>query len=627
MINLNPPSPALAVKNWISLEVTRSEGFIQAAGTTSERSTLKPGDIVELGLPFCKRLIVQAVNRSKVTMGCWLAIFLNASPAEPERKLSRQLGEAIKGMLVPRGIPLSAIAIDETENTGAIPMVGSDPVEVAASLGYILYCDAELKVRLAPKVPEGVMVGTFMLAELATYQPGEDGPLSANRVVAKGDLVRIQNVKGLEGSRVRERVATGWRTTITSSEVRGRQFIEREVILEPPSEISRFSASFEKTTDPNALISRFTKPFEESAIKSQETVTTTTRDKKGYIVRREKIITGCAAKGISSFFSAWAGASLPKPDQSAVEPEAPPTPLKDPKEYTIFGVGGDQINSSSSNVPSVFADKPKSQTMTLLKPSGMFGVIPLLRETETWDYGKNLVTYDRIQQIPLGAILPEIGNPLVGYQEPTEQSPPVYRDPTPLCPAEHETIKWVKDDLNRWESRRTLSQAIGVRNAQEPRDAMESVQFEEDSPERYRTDRSNVAIAVATQMKVSSSSQQYSSPPGASPIEEMQEVETFTPYSVVIELNGNDLLNRTIEINPSTFCANLEGVRKVAEYAALELRGQANTTRMGLPLTGLPFDIPPNSVIELAGKKYLTVNLTSRTDSAQGVLEMDLWEL
>lgn len=627
MINLNPPSPALTIKNWLSLEITRDGGFTQAAGTTTSRSTLKPGDLVELGLPFCKRLIVQSVNRSRVTMGCWLSVYLSASPAEPEKKLSRQLGEALKGILVARGIPLNAITIDATESVGAIPMVGSDPVEIANALGYILYCDSELKVRLAPRVPEGLLVGKFTLAELASYQPGEDGPLSANRVAAKGDLVKIETVKGHEGSRVRERVATGWRTIITSSEVRGRQYVEREVVLEPPSEISRFSASFEETTDPDALIARFTQPNEESAIKSQETVTTTTRDRKGYIVRRDKVITGCAAKGISSFFSAWAGASMPKPDQSAVEPEAPPTPLQSPREYSIFGVSGDQVNSSASTAPSAFADKPTSQTMTLLKPSGMFAIIPLLIEVETWDFGKDFVTYQRVQQIPLGAILPEIGNPLAGYQEPTEQSPPVYRDPTTLCPSERETIKWVKDDLGRWESRRTLSQAIGVRNAQEPRDAMGAVQFKEDAPERYRVDRSNVAIAVATQMKVSTSSQQYSSPPGPSPIEEMQEVETFTPYSVTIELNGNDLLNRSVEISPSPFCVNLEGVRKVAEYAALELRGQANTTRMGLPLTGLPFDIPPNSVIELGGKKYLAVNLTSRTDSAQGVLEMDLWEL
>lgn len=627
MINLNPPRPAQAIKDWLTLEVTKDGGFTQAAGTTISRSTLKPGDLVELGLPYCKRLIVQSVNRSRVTMGCWLSVYLSASPAEPEKKLSRQLGGVLQGMLVARGIPLSAIVIESTENTGAIPRVGDDPVEVAAALGYLLYCDAELKVRLAPKIPQGVMVGQFTLAELASYQPGEDGPLSANRVVAKGDLVTVRTAQGQEGTRVRERVTTGWRTVITSSQVKGRQYIERELVLEPPSEISRFSATYEKTTNPNALIAMFTEPLEEPAMRSQETVTTTTRDRDGYIVQRDKVIRGCAAKGISSFYSAWAGASVPKPDQTAVEPDSPPSNLEGPREYNIVGVGGDQINSSQSGGAEGFGDFPASQPMTLLRPSGMFGEIPLLIETETWDYSRNLVTYERNQQLPLGAILPELGNPLGGYQEPTEQSPPVYRDPTTLFPSEHETIKWVKDDLGRWESRRTLSQAIGVRNAQEPRDAMGAVQYGEDAPERYRLDRSNVAVVVATQLKVSSTSLQYSSPPGPSPIEEMQEIETFTPYSVMIELNGNDLLNRTIEISPSPFCANLEGVRKVAEYAALELRGQANTTRMGIPLTALAFDIPPNSVIELAGKKYLAVSMTSRIDSAQGVLEMDLWEL
>lgn len=562
-------------------------------------------------------------------MGCWLSLYLNARPKDPEKKLPRQLGDALKGMLVARGIPLSQIEITNRELTGAVPRAGNDPVEVADALGYVLYCDAELKVKLAPKLPKGQMVGQFTKDELATYQPGDAGPLSANRVVVKGELVNIKLTKDSEGTVVKDRVSTGWRTTTTSSKVRGKKHISSEVVLEPPSEISRFSASYEKTTDPNALIFRFSTPLEEPAIKSQETTVTTTRDNKGYIVKRERLVKGCAAKGLSSFYSAWAGASMPKPDASTLEPEATTTPSEGGggnREYTEYGVGGGST-SVANNGSTTFAGggSTVAQPITLLKPSGMFGVVTLLDELEVWEYKANKVTYTREQKVPLGAIIPEIGNPLFGYQEPSEESSPRYHDPLPLNLAEREVIKWVKDEPGRWESFRTLSQAIGIRNAQEPRDAMGAVQFPDERASKI--ERSVVAIEVATQLKVATSSQQFSEPPGPSPIEEMQEVEIYTPYEETIEVSGSDLLDRTLEITPSPFCASLEGVRKVAQYAALELRGQANTLKVGLPLSVLPYDLPPNSVIELGGIKYLVVAVSATVGSAEAILNLDLWEL
>lgn len=562
-------------------------------------------------------------------MGCWLSLYLTARPKYPEKKLPRQLGDALKGMLVARGIPLGQIEITNRELTGAVPRAGNDPVEVADALGYVLYCDANLKVKLTPKLPKGQMVGQFTKDELATYQPGDAGPLSANRVVVKGELVDIKLTKDSDGTVVKDRVSTGWRTTTTSSKVRGKKHITSEVVLEPPSEISRFSASYEKTTDPNALIFRFSTPLEEPAIKSQETTVTTTRDSKGYIVKRERLVKGCAAKGLSSFYSAWAGASMPKPDASTLEPEATTTPLEGGggnREYAEVGVGGGST-SVANNGSTTFAGGGSSRAIpiTLLKPSGMFGEVTLLDEVEEWEYKANKVTYTREQKVPLGAIIPEIGNPLFGYQEPSEESSPRYHDPLPLNLAEREVIKWAKDELGRWESFRTLSQAIGIRNAQEPRDAMGSVQFPDERASKI--ERSVVAIEVATQLKVATSSQQFSEPPGPSPIEEMQEVEIYTPFEETIDVSGSDLLDRTLEITPSPFCASLEGVRKVAQYAALELRGQANTLKVGLPLSVLPYDLPPNSVIELGGIKYLVVAVSATVGSAEAILNLDLWEL
>lgn len=629
MVNLTPLSPAPVVRQWLSLEITREGGFIQAVATTNVRSSLVPGQVVELQLPFCKKLIVQSVNRTRITLGCWLAIYLNARPTDPEKKLPRQLDEALKGMLVARGIPLEYIDIRNSLQLGAIPRVGSDPVEAADALGYILYCDADLKVRIAPKVPLDEILGQFDMAELATFQPGDGGTLSANRIAVKGEIVKVRNIRDQDGSVVRERVSAGWRTTTTSSQIRGRRHTTTEIVLEPPSEISRFSATYEKSNDPDVLVFRFSTPVEESAIKSQQITTTTTRDNNGYIVKREKLIIGCAAKGLSSFYSAWAGASVPKPAPSTIEPPAEPTPLNQgPREYTIYGAGGENATTVGNGPQSTSLTGNQSTVavpITLLRPTGMFDETTLLTEIETWDYGDNRVTYLREQMLPVGAIIPEAGNPMFGYQEPSDKSMPIYHDPLPLQLAERETIQWVKDDIGRWESRRTLSQVIGIRNAQEPRDAMNAVQW--DAARASTMDRSVVAINVALQFKVAATSQQFSDPPGASPIEEMQEVETYTPYSEVVELEGTDLLDRTLEINPSPFCGTLEDVRKIAQYAALELRGQANSVIIGLPLSILPYDIPPNSAIELEGKPYLVSKVSANIGSAESVLSLDLWEL
>lgn len=626
MITLTPLSPAPSVKPWLSLEVTRDSGIIQAQASTITRSALLPGQQVELGLPFCQRLIVQAVSRNKVTLGCWLAIYLNASPKDPEAKLPRTLKDALQGMLVARGIPLSSIDISSTLQLGAIPRVGNDPVEIADALGFILYCDAQLKVKLAPKLPNAQMVGQFTKAELASYEPGEDGPLSANRIIIKGELVQVRRIKdSSEPTITRERVATGWRTTTRTSKVVGREHTATEVVMEPPSEISRFSATYEKSTDPNVLIFRFSTPLEESAMLSQTTNVVTSRDLKGYIVKRVRTINGCAAKGLSGFYSAWAGASIPKPAPETIEPPATPTPLGN-REYTVFGVGGDSTSTSSGGSSSFSGGGAVvAIPITLLKPTGMFEQAELLRETEAWVFKKDQVTYTREQWLPLGAIIPEVGNPVFGYQEPSDKSQPVYYDPLPMNLAEREVVVWQKDDLGRWEANRTLSQAIGIRNAQEPRDAMAAVQFT--ALAANTVNRAGVAVCVATQLKVSQTSIQASEPPTASPIEELQEVETYTPYNETLELTDTDLLNRSLEINPSPFCGSLDQVRKIAQYTAIELRGQANTTVIGLPLSGLTYDIPPNSVIELEGKKHLVASVTASVSSSEAKLTLDLWKL
>lgn len=560
-------------------------------------------------------------------MGCWLAVYLTARPDNPEGVAPRQLSQALVAMLTARGIPASEIEVVGGGTLGAVARQGSDPVEVADALGYVLYCDANLKVRITPKIPISESVGSFDLDELASYTPGDDSTLPANRIVASGELVRVIKVTDRNGSTYKERVPTGWRTTTKRTTVRGRRVIETETILEPPSEISRFSAAYEKTTDPNALIVAFSEPLQESAIKSQETTIVTTRDSKGYIIKRERKIVGCAAKGLSSFYSAWAGASLPKPAQSTIEPPVETPITQGPREYTIFGAGGDSNTVANTGASSAFSGggEVTAVPMTLLRPSGMFEVVTLLEETEEWDYKSDEVKYTREQYIPLGAIMPEVGNPIFGYQDPSEQSTPIYHDPLPLTLAEKETIIWEKDSVGRWEMKRNLSQAKGVSNAQEPRDAMSAIQFTSD--QASTTDRSWVALSVASQLKTSQTTIEYSDPPGASPVEEMMEAETYTPYLETVEISGEDLLNRTIEVQPSAFCPNIESIRQLVKYEAIALRGMANTIKIGLPLSILPYDIPPNSIIELEGKQYLTVRVSASVNSAESILYLDLWAL
>ena len=565
-----------------------------------------------------------------------MAVYLQASPSEPTKQLDARLGVAITDILKDRGIPAEYIKVASSIKLGSVPTLGESPVVLANSAGFNLYSDHLSVIRLASLVDSEKSIGTFTQAELASDPvTGDSNPLSANRIVVDGILSRVDEADVEYKVETETPVRGGIRKVIKEYKVGKRKIIETETIKEPKSQVSTFSQNFEAAKDPDKLIQRFNRTVKSPSVTSQTTTVTTEVDKDNLLKSRTKIVTGMAAKGLSKFFAAWAGAELPPPVTTEEESTS------EPVDSTIEFQGSGSVSGDYDYTPT--ESQSTSSALTLAKPSGMFNIIDLEFEEEEWEwdlddeikpitnpntktisFGQNRgkCVYSRVKYLPIGAILPEIGNPIIGYQVvQAGLSNPKYRDGSRMVVAEKEVITYTQEDSGDWVAERRLEQAIGVRNAQEPLDAMRSVQFT-DPEAQAREDRSNVALNVASQLTLAINERIRSSPPAPLEIDDTKRYTKTRPYKFTIEMGSEDLLDRSIQISPTPYVPSIPAIADFARYQSLITRGQAKQLTFEMPIEGLSFDIPPMSLLNFNTNTFFVNQLKVTLSAGKGLLTL-----
>jgi len=604
----------------------------------------KPGQLLKLNLAVATSLVVQTYTSDRITCGCWLAVYLQANASLPSTQLSPVLGVCLKDILTDRGIPANRISL-QSGNTklGSIPTLGDDPVQLASFAGFALYSDASGTIKLAKLMDTESSIGSFTAAEVVSQSAGTANPLSANRITVEGVLSQVNEATTEYKVETETPVRGGVRKVTKEYEVRRNKTIETETIKEPRSQVSSFGSNFESSRgSADRLLSSFSNTRIGQSVVSQVTEVTTEVDRDNYLKTRTKVVTGMAAKGLSKFFAAWASAEIPPPpDNTDATDESAETP---PAETTV------EFSGSSGSITGDYNFNPvnttnSSSALTIAKPTGLFREIDLEYQEENWEWSLDEVkvitnpsqklvsfkdargkcVYSRVKYLPIGAILPEMGNPIFGYQTPISgKSNPKYLNGARLTIAEKEVIIYTQEESGDWIAERTLEQAIGVRNAQEPLDAMRSVQFD-DTEEAASRDRSNVALNVATQLTVAINERTRQSPPAQLEINDTKQYTKTRPYKFAIELGSDDLLDRSVQLSPSPFVPSITAIASLAKYQALQQRGQAQQLIIELPLAGLTIDLPPNSLLRFEGKTYILSQLQVTVKQNLGTIQLTVF--
>lgn len=655
IINTSPPvvtvlhNESPITHKVFSIEVARTtviQGIVTL--TPGHNLIIRPGDTVTVNLPFATYLLVQTYSDNKIVAGCYLATYLDAVPDNPEQQVSEYLPKGLRAILEGRGIPSDKILITPVINLGSTPTYGSDPVELANACGYHLYSDKNNVIRLSHMAKPEFYVGAFSLSELSrTPITGSTRPLTANRVISTGVLTEVKE-KDLEYRVVsKTAVRGGFRTITREYKVERDTIIETETTREPKSQISSFSSNYEYASgDPNSLLSSFYYTTRTPTIESSKTIVTTKVDRDGNIISRDTITTGVASKGLSAFYSAWGSAEVPPPPDPTEEEE------EDEEEIPPFSPEtGEPLESDYNYAPATPIESEEDEEdspLVIRRPSGTFQIADLevIKETWAWDVRddqdtitspnpppirvkkrttKSKVSYARVRYLPIGAILPECGDPFFGYQEPTEESSPTYRDPKPLVLAEKEAILYQQDEAGQWHADRVLEQVVGLRNAQEPIDAMRSVQYPEGNKNRWATDRSNVALNVATQLTLAVSEPLQSAPPGKPNVADKEQFELSRDYRFELTLSDEDLLDRSIQVTPSSFSPNRSAIVAYSQYQAMSIKGESMAITIEVPLSGLTFDIPTGSLITIDSETYTIQQVKATVGPQSGILSLTLW--
>lgn len=664
IINITPPNIEISINNITitdkvdSLEIARTtmtQGIINL--TPGHGLDITTGDLILLNLPVVKNLIVQSYFDNQLVVGCYLSTYLDAVPSNPEKQASEYLPKGLTDILHAKGIPLDKISITPAINLGSTPTYGSDPVELANACGFLLYSDNEGIVKLSPMSSPEESVGTFTLEELANNPNiGVSRPLTASKVISIGELTKVKKKDAEYTIESITEVRGGNRTVTKEYKVNRSSIVESETIKEPKSQISTFSSNYSSNLDnPNTVMIKFQSTSKSRIVESQKTTVTTTVDRDGYMVRRISVTTGLAAKGLAGFYAAWAAAEIPEPPEEEekeeeVDPNIPlftPTYLNTRTNFITIPPNSSFVTGEDYNFSSSAPLQTDPNALTLLRPGpSQFDTVTLeiIEENWEWDLGKDQdtitninalgvnfkstrgeVKYSRVKFLPLGAILPECGDPLFGYQEPTSFSRPVYRDPKNLILAEKEVILYTLDEAGQWYADRVLEQAIGVRNAQHPIDAMNAIQYPPDNINAYATDRTFVAINVASQLTLAISERIQSAPPSKPSLQDEIQYDLTRNYRFEIDIEDNALLERTIQVSPSSFSPNIKAIIAYSQYQAMAIKGQSMAITVEMPLADLNFDIPSGSIIVIDNKKYSIQQIKVSVNVQSALLQFTLW--
>lgn len=674
IINTSPPvintllNGAPITHKVINVDVARTT-FIQGIITLTpgHNLTIRPGDTITVNLPFSNYLVVQTYSDNKIVAGCYLATYLDAVPDKPEKQVSEYLPIGLRAILEGKGIPHDKIGGIPNIYLGSAPNYGSDPVEIANACGYHLYSDKDNVVRLSHMTQPESNVGVFSLSELSsTPRTGTTRPLTANRVISTGVLTKVKE-KDVEYTLVSKNAVRGGYRTVTKTYKISRDTItETETVMEPKAQVSSFSSNYEyNSNNPDILLNSFNSTARTPDIESSKTIVTTKVDRDGNIKNRYTITTGVAAKGLSAFYSAWASAEVPPPPEptedlgddfdDAIDDLIRGTEFSRGDQGDLIDAIEEMIQGTSYSIIGNFNYTPAAvresseNALTIIRPSGMYDTIQLEVIQESWDWDvreaqetltnpnpnsggvrinrptKDTVSYSRVRYLPIGAILPESGDPLFGYQEPTQESRPIYRDPKPLVIAENETILYQLDEAGQWTADRVLEQVIGLRNSQEPIDAMRSVQYPVGSFKAMAADRTNVALNVATQLTLSVSERLQSSPPDKPSMDDKEKFELPRDYRFEFTFSDADLLDRAIQVAPSSFSPNVPAIVAYSRYQAMAIKGESMAITVEVPLSGLTFDIPTGSLITIDAVTYSIQQIRATMGPKSGILSLTLW--
>lgn len=665
IINLTPPNLEISINN---ISITDKVDSVEIARTTITQGIINltpghgidmvPGGLISLNIPVVKTLIIQSYFDNQIIAGCYLSTYLDAAPNKPEKQASEYLPKGLTDILHAKGIPLHKINISQPINLGSTPTYGTDPVELANACGFLLYSDNEGVIRLSPMSDPEESVGNFTLQELANNPKiGISRPLTASKIISIGELTKVKKKDQEYKIESITEVRGGLRTVTKEYKINRSSILESETIKEPKSQISTFSNNYSTNlSSPNTLLFRFQSTKKSPIVESQKTIVTTIVDRNGYIVKRNSTTTGMAAKGLAGFYASWAAAEIPEPAEEAAAQDATnidtsdlftPTYVNTSTNFIQLPPNSSYVTGENYNFSSSAPLQTDPNALTLLRPGrSMFNTVQLEVIEENWEWdlsdGQDTITsinasrvnfksnrgkvkYSRVKFLPLGTILPECGDPLFGYQEPTIESRPVYRDPTNLILAEKEVIIYTLDETGQWYADRVLEQATGIRNAQEPIDAMNAVQYPPNNINAYATDRTFVAINVASQLTLAISERTQSAPPSKPSLQDEIQYDLTRNYRFEIQIDDNALLERTIQVSPSNYSPNIKAIIAYSQYQAMAIKGQSMAISVELPLADLNFDIPPGSIIFIDNKKYSIQQIKISINVKSALLQFTLW--
>ena len=154
---------------------------------------------------------------------------------------------------------------------------------------------------------------------------------------------------------------------------------------------------------------------------------------------------------------------------------------------------------------------------------------------------------------------------------------------------------------------------------------MRSVQYPEGSFNAWATDRTNVALNVATQLTLAVSETSQTAPPSKPSLDDKEKYELSQDYRFEFTFSDDDLLDRSIQVTPSSFSPDIPAIAAYSRYQAMAIKGESMAITIEVPLSGLTFDIPTGSLITIDSVTYSIQQIKATVGLQSGILSLTLW--
>jgi len=555
----------------------------------------QPGDDVVTSVPFARNLVVQSVTSEQIVIGCALSLHNASQFGEAEvSPLSREVGTVVRKLLVMAGIDSFSFQntklLQRTINVQSGSSYVALAAEIAAAFGEQLYVHDGQVTSVKRKFKGQPSMAQLVKSELLEYKQEPGIALPAQKLICAGTLTSLKEDRKDMTQRSKTNVAGGVRTTVRKITFGLRSTKETTTVIEPLSAVSAFTELYETTNDPEKATAALKGAATRStAIKSEETEIESKYDKDGYITKRTTTTRAIACKALSSFFSTWASAVSSHPE------------LKKPTDLLKFVEISTQVEKWKYTLPKAapLVTKPVEVFFSALKGSA---------------------SYSRELTLTLGQLLPELGDPTMGYQRfSRNESIPIYTPPFRQVLAEVEQIGWELQENGSWATQRVLKQAQGLLDASAPINAMNSFSFSKGVLKAQTFNKKEIAIAIArTLVDVSSETSHSGSPPSAETVSSSEEYELSRDYRLEIKLTSKkSLLPRTIGFTPSEYATSLPDINDAAMFKAQQLLGASEKCLVSVPLrAAVASELKPLSMFTIGQDKYLLDNISCKIDTS-----------